>query len=125
MYVSCTHMHINYTYNLSFHTSEEIVTQRQEEICLRAHRSFDSGNCTIIHYACVCAKMLQSCLTLCDPVDCSLPGSSRVGCHALLQGNLPDPGIKPVISCSSCLAGGFYTTEPLGKAFIHYTLLLI
>ena len=27
-------------------------------------------------------------------------------------GNLPRPGIKPV---SSALAGGFYTTEPLGK----------
>ena len=38
----------------------------------------------------------QSCPTLCDPMDCSLPGSfvhgdspgknTRVGCHALLQG---------------------------------------
>ena len=38
----------------------------------------------------------QSCLTLCDPMDCSPPGSSvhgdspgkniGVGCHALLQG---------------------------------------
>ena len=25
-----------------------------------------------------CAKLLQLCLTLCDPVDCSLPGSSAV-----------------------------------------------
>ena len=41
-----------------------------------------------------CAKSLQSCLTLCGPVDCSLPGSSVhgilqariLGCHALLQG---------------------------------------
>ena len=24
---------------------------------------------------CVCAKSLQSCLTLCDPIDCSPPGS--------------------------------------------------
>ena len=52
------------------------------------------------------AKSLQLCLTLYDPMDCSLPGSSvcgdsagknidvekkkkkntRVGCHALLQG---------------------------------------
>ena len=41
----------------------------------------------------------QSCLTLCDPMDCSPPGSSvcgdspgkntRVGCHALLQGIEP------------------------------------
>ena len=27
----------------------------------------------------VCAKPLQSCLTLCDPMDCSLPGSSVHG----------------------------------------------
>ena len=42
--------------------------------------------------------------TLCDPMDCSPPGSSvhrdspgkntGVGCHALLQGNLPNPGTE-------------------------------
>ena len=42
-----------------------------------------------------CALVAQSCLTLCDPMDCSLPDSSvhgdspgkntAVGCHALLQ----------------------------------------
>ena len=38
---------------------------------------------------CMRAKLLQSCLTLCDPMDCSPPGFSvrgilqarRVGCH--------------------------------------------
>ena len=45
------------------------------------------------------SKLLQSCLTPCDAMDCSLPGSSvhedspgkntEVGCHALLQGILP------------------------------------
>ena len=44
----------------------------------------------------------QSCLTLCDPMDCSPPGSSvdgdspgkntGVGCHALLQGIFPTQG---------------------------------
>ena len=48
------------------------------------------------HYACVHAQLLQSCLTFCDPVNCSPPGSSvhedspgsntGMGCHALLQG---------------------------------------
>ena len=28
---------------------------------------------------CLCAKLLQSCLTLCDPMDCSLPGFSVHG----------------------------------------------
>ena len=42
---------------------------------------------------------------LCDPTDCSPPGSSvrgtlrartlHMGCHALLQGDLLDPGIEP------------------------------
>ena len=30
-------------------------------------------------------------------------------------GNLPDPGIEPT---SPALAGGFFTTEPPGKALI-------
>ena len=54
-------------------------------------------------YVYVCAKSLQLCLTLYDPVDCSTPGSSD---HGILQarilewepcpslGDLPDPGIE-------------------------------
>ena len=47
------------------------------------------------------AKSLQSCPTLCNPVDCSLPGScqwnsagknNEVGCHCLLQGIFPTQG---------------------------------
>ena len=68
---------------------------------------------------CVCA---QSCLTRCDPVDCSPPGSSvhsifRQGCWSGLPfpllGDLPNPGIKlasPVSPVSPVLAGGFSTT---------------
>ena len=46
----------------------------------------------------------QPYLTLCNPLDCSLPGSSVhgiiqasiwVGWHVPLQGNLPNPGIEP------------------------------
>ena len=37
------------------------------------------GNEGMYVYACVRAQLLQSCLTLCDPVDCSLPGSSVLG----------------------------------------------
>ena len=53
----------------------------------------------------------QSCLTLCNPMDCSPPGSSvhgdspgkniGVGCHALLQGIFPTQ--------VSSIAGGFFT----------------
>ena len=34
---------------------------------------------------CVCAKLLQSCLTLCNPVDHSRPGSSV---HGILQARI-------------------------------------
>ena len=49
------------------------------------------------------------------PVHGDSPGKNTgVGCYALLQGNLPDLGIKPV-SRVSCLASGFFTSEPPGK----------
>ena len=34
---------------------------------------------------CVYAKLLQSCLTLCDPMDCRPPGSSV---HGILQARI-------------------------------------
>ena len=58
------------------------------------------------------AKSLQSCLTLCNSMDCSPPGSSihedspgkntGVGCHALLQGIFPTQ--------VSCTEDGFFTS---------------
>ena len=51
-----------------------------------------------------CAKLLQSCSILIDPVDCGPPGSSvrgilqartGVGSHSLLQEIFLIPGIKP------------------------------
>ena len=53
----------------------------------------------------VLCSVSQSCSTLCDPMDCSPPGSSvhgdspgkntEVGCHALLQGIFPTQGSNP------------------------------
>ena len=49
-------------------------------------------------------EVAQSCLTLCDPMDCSLPGSSIMGFPRQeywnglpfpSPGNLPNPGIEP------------------------------
>ena len=74
--------------------------------------------------SCMCAKSLQSCLTLWDPIDCSLPGSSV---HGILQARLLEwvvtpsfresfrPKDRTCISCISCIAGRFLTTEPPGK----------
>ena len=76
---------------------------------------------------CVCmhAKSLQSCLTLCDPMDCNPPGSSV---HEILQarilawvaipppGDLPHPEVEPTSLLSPALAGGLFTTSAPGEA---------
>jgi len=36
-------------------------------------------DCNLLWYAAAAAKSLQSCPTLCDPMDCSLPGSPVPG----------------------------------------------
>ena len=73
---------------------------------------------------CVCAKSLQLCPTLCDPMDCNPPGSSV---HGILQARLLEwvampfsressrPRDRTHVSCGSCIAGAFFTAEPLGK----------
>ena len=70
---------------------------------------------------CLCAKLLQSCPTLCDPMDCSQPGSSVHGFPRQeywsglpfpSPGDLPDPGIE---STSPAWAGDFSSPEPRGK----------
>ena len=55
----------------------------------------------------------QSCPTLCNPADCGIPGkNTRVAYHALLQGNLPNPGIEPM---SPALQADSLPSEPRGK----------
>ena len=61
--------------------------------------------------ACVCihANSLQSCLTLCNPMDCSPPGSScpwdslgkntRVSCHTLFPGIFLTQELNPCLPC--------------------------
>ena len=44
--------------------------------------------------------------------------NAGVGCHALLQGS-SQPGDQAHISCVFCTAGGFFTTEPLGKPYTY------
>ena len=53
------------------------------------------------------AKSFQSCLTLCDPMDCNPPGSfvhedspgknAGLRCHALLQGIFLTQGSNPCL----------------------------
>ena len=65
----------------------------------------DFRNRITVPLHCMHAKLLQLCPTLCNPMDCSLPGSSVRGdspgkntgvrCHALLQGIFPTQGSNP------------------------------
>ena len=82
------------------------------------------------HFLLQCMKVksesedAQSCPTLSNPMDCSLPGSSV---HGILQarqwselpccplGDLPDPGIEPMSFLSPELAGRFFTALPPRK----------
>ena len=74
----------------------------------------------------------QSYLTLCDLMDCSLPGSSvhRISQARVLEwvaitspGDLLDPGIELASLAFPELAGRF-TTEPLGKPCVYLTELI-
>ena len=70
----------------------------------------------------------QSCLTLCDPVNCSLPGFSVgfsrqeywSGLPFPPPGDLPDPGINLLSLMSPALADRLFTTIPPGKPSLTY-----
>ena len=72
-------------------------------------------------HACMHAKSLQSCLTLCDPGDYSPQGTSvhgdspgkntGVGCHALYQATFSIQGLNLGSLTSRALAGRFFTTS--------------
>ena len=84
---------------------------------------------TTLAFMCIHAKLLQLCLTLCNPVDCSQQASlsmgfsgqeywSRLPCPP--PGDLPNPGIEPTSLTSPALAGGFFTTSTTWEP--HWTL---
>ena len=83
----------------------------------------------------MCVLSSQSCLTLCNPMDCSPLGSSvhgdspgkntRIGCHALLQGIFPtqrsNPGLPHCwqILYSLSHQGSLLTNIQLTKVLTH------
>ena len=80
---------------------------------------------------CMPCSVSQSCPTLCDPMDCSLPGSSV---HGVSKARILEwiaisssrgsshPGIKPR---SSEWAGSFFTTKLPGKPIYLYSLYIL
>ena len=60
-------------------------------------------------------RCVQSCLTLCGPMDCRPPGSSvhgifqaRIMEWVAISYDLPYPGTEPASLESPALAGGFF-----------------
>ena len=114
----------------------KLFTKHLHLNCLRMNRRIDSKWLKIpnqplhlyplLHlyiYLWVCAKLLQSCPTLCNPVDCSPPGSFV---HRILQARILDWVAIPSSRKSSWprnwthISCGIFTTEPLGKhLYIH------
>ena len=77
------------------------------------------------------AKLLQSCPTLCSPVDCSPPGSLSMGFSRQEYwsglpcpppGDLPNPGIKLKSLMSPALGGRFFTTSATWDSFYEYQI---
>ena len=88
---------------------------------------FMSGKVSDWHfYSSICAKLLQSCLTLCNSMYCCPPGSSVhgfprqeywTGLPSPSPGDLLNPGIKPTSLMSPALSGGFsFTTVATWEA---------
>ena len=101
---------------------------------LKAHQlkgrlhPLEKGLCSVLVYACVCAKPLQSCPDLCNSMDCSSSDSScpwdspgmntGVGCHVLLPGVLLSQGLDPcLLHCRLFL----YPLSHLGSCTLVYT----
>ena len=64
--------------------------------------------------------VIQSCVILCDPMDCSPPGSTDPGIFQarILEGvaistpgDLPNTGIELTSLASPALSGGFFNTS--------------
>ena len=82
----------------------------------------------LIAFACVHAKSIQSCPTLCDPMDCSPPGSSV---HGILQArvlewlpcpppvDLSDPGIRPAFPVAPALQAESLPLSHQGSPFYN------
>ena len=85
------------------------------------------GVCVCVRVrVCVCVCVCtQLCLTFCDPMDCSPPGSSV---HGILQSgvlewvampssrHLPAPGIQPSPLMSPARTGRFFSTSATWEA---------
>ena len=91
------------------HDWSDLASTREAEGVQRTDHCREPQGCGL------CCQLLQSCLTLWDPMDCSLPGSSV---HGILQARILEWVAMPSSRGSSqprdrtwvsCTAGGLFT----------------
>ena len=121
-YGKCTEF---FTFTIRTYTHTNVCEQKQSQIAyifctICGDISFFSGSPRWVH-----AKSLQSCLTLCDPMDVAHQAplsmrfsrqEQRSGLPCPPPGDLPNPGIKPMSLTSPALAGEFFTTSATWEA---------
>ena len=82
-----------------------------------------------INLSCVCMCYSLSRVQLCDPMNCSLPGSSVYGnlqARVLVLAVIPfsrgssQPRDRTWVFCVSCIAGNSLPSEPPGKPWYIY-----
>ena len=103
----------------SFSTRNSLQGGSKVNSCSSTGFSLRRGRWQVPLHDCL-LSCVRRCLTLCDPRDCSPPGSTVHGIFLARildwvampssRGSSP-PRIKPV----SCTAGGLFTPEPPGK----------
>ena len=103
--------------NILIHKMGKYIYTHLKELILGIRRV--SACKSIIYCMCVCAKSLQSCLTLCDPMKRSLSGSSV---HGILQARILS---WQVLYHSCLLRSPFYTLWNITNISYHYYQLLI
>ena len=85
-------------------------------------------------FVCVCAEVLPSCPTLCDPMDCSMPTYLSMefsrqenwgGLPCPPPGNLSNPGFEPVSPVAPELQDSLLLSHREGPIFCSNIMLLI
>ena len=110
-------------------SKEELVLLLLALFRMRMFKNLSLGCLTEYITLCMHAKSLQSCLTLCHPMNCNPPGSSARGIFQarilawvalpFSRGSSP-PGIDPVSLRFPALAGEFFITSVTWET--HVTL---
>ena len=104
-------------------SSHPLMARVPPRLGTMSHKLFCNGDCLLV-CCCCCYLIIKLGLTLCDPMDCSLPGSSV---HGLCQARILEwvaiffsrGSFNPRDQTSvSCLAGWFFITEPPGKLIV-------